>query len=281
MHSSIGAGGIPSRVDDAQDALDPIGALQAFIDDRWEAAKPKFYRPAVERPRVHPEITPSEARDFLAALAPSGSRPALLQVDDGRKMRSDRFPPKRDGSRRAYNFFEHPGRLRLETIVHFAAAARLRDEFGWPDEQLVFESPTLVDDCGTRVLHQDALDILLLDKPHPRLSAQMRLDEARSGVVVETKATARLLQHLLREMHACRTTGHPEHDKCVALQVLRPRFFLAVAASETWRLFTVVDRDGRAVLGEELRELEHLRFRLDSPVSGQAVCTPRERHLDT
>lgn len=251
-----------------QDAPNPIGALQAFIDERWEAAKPKFYPAAVEQPRVHAETTPSEARHFLASLVPSGGRPALVQVDDERKMRSNRFPPKRDGSPRGYNFFEHPGRLRLETIVHFAAAARLRDEFGWPDDHLVLESPTLVEDDGTKVLHQDAVDILLLEKPRPQLSAQMRLDEARSRVVVETKATGRLLQHLLREMRGCRATGHPEHDKCVALQVLRPRFFLAVAASETWRLFTVVDREGRAVLGEELRDLEYVRFRLDGSVSG-------------
>lgn len=253
---------------DAQDAPDPIGALQAFIDERWEAARPKFYPAAVERPRVHAEVTPSEARHFLASLAPGGRGPALLQVDDERKMRSDRFPPKRDGSARGYNFFDNPGRLRLETIVHFAAAARLRDEFGWPDEHLVFESPTVVDYGGSRVLHQDALDILLLEKPCPQLSVRMGLDEARSRAVVETKATARLLQVLVREMHDCQATEHPEHEKCVALQVLRPGLFLAAAASETWRLFTVVERDGRAVLGEELPNLERLRFRFDGSVSG-------------
>ena len=57
-------------------------------------------------------------------------------------------------------FFEEPGRLRLETIVHLAAAARLRDDFGWPREHFIFESPEVVDGLS-RLLHQDALDILL------------------------------------------------------------------------------------------------------------------------
>jgi hypothetical protein len=47
-------------------------------------------------------------------------------------MRSDRYPCLADGSPRGYNFFEEPGRLRLETITGWAAIARLRNEFGWP-----------------------------------------------------------------------------------------------------------------------------------------------------
>jgi hypothetical protein len=103
----------------------------------------------------------------------------------------------------------------------------------------------------------------------------MRLEEARSRVVVETKATAKLLQHLLREIRACQTTGHPEHKKCVALQVLRPQLFLAVAASATWRLFTVDDREGRAVLGDELPDLEALRFSASVSVTGSLVTQTR------
>jgi hypothetical protein len=255
-------------VGDVRHASDPIGELQAFIDERWDAVEPRLYPADVERPRIHAEVTPSEARHFLASVAPSGNGPALLQVDEERKMRSGRFPPKRDGSPRGYNLFEHPGRLRLETIVHFAAAARLRDEFEWPEEHLVFESPTVVDRGGNKILHQDALDILLLERPCPQLSSRMCLDEARSRVVVETKATAKLVQHLLREMRACQGVGHPEHEKCVALQVLRPRFFLAVAASETWRLFTVADRNDRVVLGEELPALEALQFSFSVSVTG-------------
>jgi hypothetical protein len=33
-----------------------------------------------------------------------------------------------------------------------------------------------------------------------------------------------------------------------------------VAAAETWRLFTVVERHGRATLGDELPNLERLQF---------------------
>src|SRR6266700_4101313 len=143
-------------------ANDPIVELQAFVDERWAVAQPRFYPAAAEPPRVHHEVTPREAAYFLAAVRANGAEPPLFRVDDERKMRSDRFPPRRDGSPRGYLFFEEPGRLRLETIVHIAAAARLRDEFGWPREHLVFESQEVVDDSGKRLLHQDALDILLL-----------------------------------------------------------------------------------------------------------------------
>ena len=61
-------------------------------------------------------------------------------------MRSDRFRLRRDGSPRGYLLFEEPRRLRLETIVHIVAAARLRDELGWPRNHVVFESPDVVED---------------------------------------------------------------------------------------------------------------------------------------
>jgi len=69
-----------------------------------------------------------------------------------------------------------------------------------------------------------------------------------------------LLDRLLGEMRACRGTSHAEHEKCLALEVFRPRLFLAVAASETWRLCTVVEREGRAVLGDELPDLQSLHW---------------------
>lgn len=93
-------------------------------------------------------MTIEEAEYFMASVTANGTESPLIQVDDERKMRSDRFPPRHDGSPRG-----------------IAAAARLRDEFGWPREHLVFESPEVVDDGGKRLLHQDALDILLLDEP--------------------------------------------------------------------------------------------------------------------
>lgn len=246
-------------------ASDPILELQAFIDGRWAVAQPRFYPAAAEPPRVHREVTSREAEYFLASVTANASEPPLFQVDDERKMRSDRFPPRRDGSPRGYNFFEEPGRLRLETIVHIAAAARLRAEFGWPREHLVFESPDVVDGDRTRLLHHDALDILLLEEPCPQLGSKMTPAASRSRVAVETKATPKLLDRLLREMRACQATSHAEHEKCLALQVLRPRLFLAVAASETWRLCSVAERDGRAVLGDELPDLQSLHFSSAAP----------------
>ena len=79
-------------------------------------------------------------------------------------------------------------------------------------------------------------------------------------VAVEVKATSKFLDRMLRKMRACQGGGHAEHKKCIALQALRPQLFLAVAASETWRLCVVLERDGRAVLGDELPDLERLRF---------------------
>ena len=125
-------------------------------------------------------MTIEEAEYFMASVTANGTESPLIQVDDERKMRSDRFPPRHDGSPRG-----------------IAAAAWLRDEFGWPREHLVFESPEVVDDGGKRLLHQDALDIT----PAGR-------------------------------------------------------------AFQTWRLYTVVERDGRAVLGVELTHLQTIHFSL-------------------
>src|SRR5438128_1134299 len=134
---------------------DALGGLQAFIDERWQVAQPKFYPHVATGPRVSSEVTPNEAANFLAAMAGRGPEPPLFNVDDDRKLRSDRFPPGADGAPRGFLFFEEPGRLRLETIVHVAAMARLHDEFGWPREHLIFESPSPVRD-GSIVLGSGA-----------------------------------------------------------------------------------------------------------------------------
>jgi hypothetical protein len=240
-----------------------IRDLQAFIDDRWAVAQPRFYAGVAEGPRVPTEVTPSEAADFLAVVTRHGDEPPLLVVDDDRRERSDRYPPLSDGSPRGSLFFEQPGRLRLETIVGWAAIARLRYEFGWPREHLVSESPTLLED-GHKVLRYEALDTLLLEEPCAELAAKMPLSAARSRVGVEAKATAAMLDKMLAGMLACHAEGaphsEPDHVKCSAIAVLRPRLFLGVAAAETWRLFTVVERHGRAVLGDELSDLDALRF---------------------
>jgi hypothetical protein len=241
----------------------PIRDLQVFIDERWAVAQPKFYSSIAEGPRVPAKVTPREAAWFLDCVTGLGDEPPLLVVDDDRKERSDRYPRLSDGRPRGYLFFEEPGRLRLETIVGWAAVARLRDEFGSPPEHLVCESPTLLND-GREVLRYEALDILALEEPCVKPAAKMPVQAARSRVGVEAKATPRMLEKLLAGMRACQTdrTRHSrsDHVKCSAIAVLRPRLFLGVAAAETWRLFNVVERDGRAVLGDELPDLDRLRF---------------------
>jgi hypothetical protein len=208
-------------------------------------------------------MTAREAAFFLASVSASGSEPPLFRVDDERKLRSDRQPPRADGTERGFNFFEAPGRLRLETIVHMAAMARLRDEFGWPREHLVFESPIVVEDDRV-LLRNEALDMLLREEPCTTLAATMPLTAARSQVGVESKADSKLLGRLLDRLRSCPGTSPPcaptDHQKCLAIATLRPRLFLGVAAGETWRLFSVAEDQGRAVLGEELSSLDQLRF---------------------
>jgi hypothetical protein len=93
----------------------------------------------------------------------------------------------------------------------------------------------------------------------------MSIFDIRPRVCVEAKADARLLGKLIDEMRACHAANgalaHQEHPKCRATEVLRPRFFLGVAAGDTWRLFNVTERDGRAALGDELFDLGRLEFR--------------------
>jgi hypothetical protein len=240
----------------------PISDLQAFIDERWAVAQPRFYPDFVEGPRVPSEVTPSEAGYFLAAVAARGPELPLFKIDDERKQRSDRIPPIADGTPRGYHFFEAPARLRLETIVHMAAMARLHLEFGWPREHLIYESPTVTRN-GTDVVHHDALDILLLEAPCAELAAKMPITAARPRIGVEAKARAEQLGKLLDGMQACqpsRVTHHKsDHAKCLAIEELQPRLFLGIAAN-TWRLFTVVERNRRSVLGDELPDLKNLHF---------------------
>jgi hypothetical protein len=240
---------------------DPLYELQVWLDGRSSA---KFGR-GVEGPRVPAELTAPEASYFLAAVAPSDDRPLLIVEDDGHKT-SDRYPRKTRGGARRYVFFEsQSGKPRLETFIHWAAAARLRDQFGWPRDRLICESPRFMSE-GEEVLHQDALDILLLEEPRAELPAKMTLREVSTRIAVETKGHAEgpdSLTSLLDEMRACQRTGtpHDEHAKCKAIAVLSPSLFLAVAAGDTWRLFTVARRDGQAVLGDELSDLSCLHFR--------------------
>jgi hypothetical protein len=93
--------------------------------------------------------------------------------------------------------------LRLETIVHQAAAWRLHDEFGWPLSHLVVESPDVVDEQGRSLLRREALDILLLEEACPHLPSKMTLAAACSRLGVEAKADKDGLARLLNAMRAC------------------------------------------------------------------------------
>jgi hypothetical protein len=92
----------------------------------------------------------------------------------------------------------------------------------------------------------------------------MTITAGQPRVAVEIKADAKLLDKLFAEIVACQTATapivHTEHNKCRAIAELQARLFLGVAAGETWRLFTVIEHDGRTVLGNELADLNDLHF---------------------
>ena len=148
--------------------------------------------------------------------------------------------------------------------MHMAAIARLREEFGWPREHLVCESPTAVNDDGSSVLSGGALDILLLEEPCLQLDPKMIVGAAPSRVGIEVKADRSRLNRLLEEMRTCQAgppgCDHQEHKKCQAVEVFRPRRFVGVAAGEIWRVFNVASHQGRLVVAEELPDLRDLRF---------------------
>ena len=242
-----------------------IDRLQHFINERWAACQATFYPEVAEPPRVPAEVTEWEAEYFLDTVESAEPEPPLFQIDDSRQMRSDRRPPKKGGQPALFNFFEDPGTCRLETIAHMAAMARFRDKFGWPREHLIFESAPLFDDQGDELLTVSALDVLLLDEPCRQPSATMNPTTMSCRVGVEVKQTSRYLDSLIRGMRGCKGSpdrGHSrsEHKKCQALDLLHPRFFLGIAAGEDWRLFKVQECDGRAVLGEQLPDLDLLYF---------------------
>lgn len=255
----------------------PLAQLQTFIDEKWATVQPHCFPKATEGWRLTPHaevpplseaITPDEASYFLSAITVKGSRPPLLAVHNNNKLESDRYPAIGSGRSRGYVFFEksgpHMGGIRLETIVQWAAIAKLCSEFGWPRDHIVCESPTVVRD-GHDVLDYDALDILALEAPSIPLTAKMAAAALPTQVAIEAKATPKMLNHLIAGMLACHADATPhdrtDHVKCNAVDVLRPRFFLGVAARETWRIFTVGKHDGRHTLGEELTpDLRALHF---------------------
>ena len=91
-------------------------ALQAFIDERWAVAQPKFYPEVTEGPRVDPEVTPREARYFLASITPDASGPPLFEVDDDRNLFSDHSPPRSDGSPSRGHFLSGPEASATRTL---------------------------------------------------------------------------------------------------------------------------------------------------------------------
>ena len=246
---------------------DPLAELRAYVDARWAVIQPVLF-PDCREVRVRiAELTSREAEWFLASVTPHDDNRPLFKVEDNNNVPSDRCPPNADGTLRRGAFFEKYGSvciLRLETIVHTAATWRLHDEFGWPIEHLIVESPDVVDKDGHKVILREALDILALDRPCPQPPSKMTVAAARSRVAVEAKADEKLLNNLLHGMQACQGQSEgqhkdTDHKKCRGLQVFRPRLLLGVAAGETCRLFSVKESHGRTLLQPQ-QNLDCLNF---------------------
>jgi len=249
--------------------------LLAYIDERWRVAHPRSYREITGGWRLRPDgglalLCQREASNFLVSVSDHDRESALFRVDDDGRYRSDRMPLNAGGTPKGYRFFEEGGTVRLETIVHMAAVVRLQSDFGWPRNYLAIESPDVGPTETAAQFGREALDVLALEEPAITLRSKMTPTEARSRVGVEVKAKANELASLLRKMQACpgeTGAGHSntEHRKCSALSVFRPRHFLGIAAGEVWRLFDVVRRDNRYVVGRELPNLDCLHFDWSGP----------------
>jgi hypothetical protein len=266
---------------------DPNRRLRDFIDERWAVIRrnPRFENCPELRVRLD-EVTPNEAAWFMESVTRHDGEQPLFKIEDNNKVLSFRDPPNVGGGPRGGTFFvKSYGKcsLLLETIVHQAATWRLHSEFRWPREHLIVESPAVGDTGSPPVLTREALDILALEEPCAEHLSKVSIAAARSQlrveVGVEVKATKRLLEKLVSGMQSCQgesqgSHSDKDHKKCLAIEVFRPRLFLGVAASETWRLFPIVERDGRAVLGDELRGLDDLHFDQSGPSGGNALESP-------
>jgi hypothetical protein len=253
---------MPTYSDEHQGG-DSLSALRRFIDERWSVVQAEFY-PGVTQPQVQPGATEEEAAFFLRAVRGSDGEPPLFTIDDQRKVRSDRIPPNADGRPRGANFFEDPGRLRLETIVHIAAVERLRSEFGWPREHIIVEAPDVsASDRGGDV-SRETLDILLTREPLESLPSVAPRGQIVAPVGIEAKADRGLLAKLVEGMRACSESGPDrapkhEHRKCEGLEAFECDYFLGVAAG-TWWLYDVADKGSRRALGDRVSRLDLLHF---------------------
>jgi len=246
-------------------ASDPRRRLRDYVYERWAVIQRsnERFRPCNKLHERLDELTPREAEWFLESVTPHGSERALFRVEDDNKHRSHRYPPTKSGEQRGSVFFEKSGEkcsLRLETIVHQAAAWRLHSEFGWPLDYLVVESPDIVAGDQNPPLRREALDILVLESACGELHSEMTLAAARSRIGVEAKADRKELARLIEKMRDCQKNRldpddprhADDHKKCNGIDVLRPSFFVGIAAGETWRVFPVVERGGHAVFDNEV-----------------------------
>jgi hypothetical protein len=240
---------------------DPIQDVEGFIARKLATA-----RPGDTVSRVPPGFTPREAEWFGEAVADHGDEPALLRVTPEGKVRSDRCPRTKAGDHRAYSFVSENPTHDQETVVHWSAMGRFRFDFGWPREYLICESPRVMGTEGEILIAQDAVDILVLEAPCAVPEWRMSVSVMHSRVVGEVKRNSAEVEKLIQEMRVCQSAcesnrSHDEHNKCRAIAALRPRFFLAVGAAETWRLFRVAELGGQAALADEVTpDLSDLRF---------------------
>jgi hypothetical protein len=214
----------------------------------------KTARPGDQRSRIPAGLTPDEACWFLEALAPHGDEPALLEITREGRTLSKCYPLRKNGEERRYRFPTENASHDQETLVHWSAVGRLHHQFNWPRQYILCESARVVKD-GEIVIKQDAVDILLLEQPRESCPWKVNASDLRSLIVAEVKRSPALVDDLIKKMRRCQrddAQSHDEHNKCLAIDALDARYFLAIGASDTWRLFETEEADGHRVLGSEL-----------------------------
>ena len=230
--TSIGGGILRTAITEGL-PVDYLQRLDDKIAEWWIQAQPREPRFAgLPRPLLPTAITELDARSFLRGM---DTDPPLYRIQDGYRFVSPLLPETK-----LWNFIETRTSevwVSDEVVVHYGAAADLVLEYGWAVDMIESEP-------RAEGLTKGAIDLLIRRDQMPYIG-------------VEAKGDSGKLANLLRQMRRCAGTSpdappHPEHKKCLGLQLFRPELFWVVAAGPTRRLFRVkYATDGLTLIPED------------------------------
>lgn len=237
------------------ESMPPRDRLQAEINAWWRQFVDKRldYCRDPQMPSLSPAIDDPDASSFLGGL-----EAGLFEVREGYRIQSPLQSRLKSGRPPELHLFEKGGggscRLRQETIPHYAAAAELVIDYGWPPDQVAIESP------GMPGLASGALDLVVF------------ADASLGSVAIlgEAKERKNQVWKMLTGIRGCigapEPPHHPaaDHKKCQGTLAFAPRLFLAVAGG--MRSVFPVRFDGEWFqLDEEEGDIELLRHPQSTP----------------